>query len=186
MRIIIITATAALLLGSGIALSLQAVRTSSQPTEAPQEVAEAAAAPTLVAAAEPTPFEFRQVRTVPIKETGTSVDVQAAPSAEADEDRPAETADTKAPAAASVPLAVAALPERAEPQEAVAPSQRPVTRAHRTSKRSAAVAKPSRRARRKAEVAAEPEPQPAALAYDGRNEYHSPFHSVGKILGGSQ
>jgi len=194
MRIIIITATAALLLGSGIALSLQAVRTSSQPTEAPQEVAEAAAAPTLVAAAEPTPFEFRQVRTVPIKETGTSGDVQAAPSAEADEDRPAETADTKAPAAASVPLAVAALPEReasaaasvAEPQEAVAPSQRPVTRAHRTSKRSAAVAKPSRRARRKAEVAAEPEPQPAALAFDGRNEYHSPFHSVGKILGGSQ
>jgi hypothetical protein len=192
MRIIIITATAALLLGSGIALSLQAVRTSSQPTEAPQEVAEAAAAPTLVSAAEPTPFEFRQVRTVPIKETGTSGDVQAAPSAEADEDRPAETADTKAPAAASVPLA--ALPEReasgaasvAEPQEAVAPSQRPVTRAHRTSKRSAAVAKPSRRARRKAEVAAEPEPQPAALAYDGRNEYHSPFHSVGKILGGSQ
>ena len=60
MRIIIITATAALLLGSGMALSLQAVRTSSQPTEAPQEVAEAAAAPTLVAAAEPTPFEFRR------------------------------------------------------------------------------------------------------------------------------
>jgi hypothetical protein len=26
----------------------------------------------------------------------------------------------------------------------------------------------------------------AAMAYDGKNENHSPFHSLGKVFGGAQ
>jgi hypothetical protein len=127
MRIVIISAAAATLLGSGIAVSLQAIRLPIQPLEAPRAPSEAAAGPTLVAASEPTPFEFRQIRTVAVVEPGAArpnaaapapaevsqtAEVQPALRANSDDDRPAAVADTKAPAAPSAPTAVASLPQR--------------------------------------------------------------------------
>lgn len=210
MRIVIIGAAAAILLGSGIAVSLQAIRGPIQPVELPREPSEAAAAPPVVAAAELTPFEFRQVRTVPIIEPGAGrpnaaaatpagtpqTEVEPALRANADAGRAAATMDGKAPAALSVPMAVAALPQRqahevASPQdseqEQVSSSDRPTTKPHHTWKHSSALAKQSRGARRKADVATpQQEPTPTPLAYDGRNENHSPFSSLGKLFSGAQ
>jgi hypothetical protein len=215
MRIVIISAAAATLLGSGIAVSLQAIRPPIQPLEAPRAPSEAAAAPTLAAASEPTPFEFRQIRTVAVvepvaarpnaaaptpAEVPQTAEVQPALRANSDDDRPAPVADTKAPAAPSAPMAVASLPERqarvekqardvTSPQEskqAEVSADRPATRARHKWKRSSGLAKQSRRARRKAEVAATEEPPAAPPAYDGRNENHSPFSSLGKLFNGAQ
>ena len=69
-----------------------------------------------------------------------------------------------------------------EPKQEISSSERPVTRAHRASKRSFRVAKQSRRARRAAETAAAEPPAPPPV-YDGRNEYHSP---LGKLLGSAK
>jgi hypothetical protein len=218
MRIVILSAIAATLLGSGIAVSLQAIRAPIQPLEALREPSEAAAAPTIVVASEPTPFDFRQVRTVAVVEPGAGQpnaaaaapaeiprtdEIQPALRVNADEDRRAATADAKAPAAPSAPIAVASLPKRQaraerqardvtsvpspqESKQAEVSADRPATRARHTWKRSSGLAKQSRRARRKAEIAATEEPPAAPPAYDGRNENHGPFSSLGKLFNGAQ
>jgi hypothetical protein len=213
MRIVILGVTAASLLASGIALSLQATRAPSEPLEATREPSEATAAAPVVASFETTPFEFRQIRTVPVIEPQAApkapiaapaetrrtdyYEVEAAPRAEPEENRAPAKRDPKMPEAVSRPRSVAALSDKPTDEgttgpkhlkEEVSPSGRSFGDPSHARNRDWAEGKHSgaRPKRRATAVKEDPAPTPpAALAYDGSNENHSPFHSLGKLLSGA-
>jgi hypothetical protein len=211
MRTLILGIAAASLLASGIAFSLQVTRAPSGPLEATRKPSESAAAPAPVAASETTPIEFRQVRSVPILDPGAgrpnapaaapaetprtaSFEVEPAPRAGADQDRPADIAQAEAHEATSTRRTVASLSQNqndvaasAAERRAEASIERPLfTKPSHTRKRSSASAKPSRRSRHRAEIAATQAPPPGPPAYDGRNENHSPFSSLRQLFSGAQ
>jgi hypothetical protein len=212
MRTLILGVAAASLLASGIAFSLQATRAPSEPLEVTRKASEttAAPAPAAVAASEPTPIEFRQVRSVPVIEpAGGRPDAPAAahvetpqtdhfeaepaPQAGADQDRPADTSAVKVPetttsthttVASLSPSQTDAAASAQERNEEASSIDRPSTK--HTRRRSSAVAKPSRRGKPRAEIAAAQEPPAAPPAYDGSHENHSPFSSLRQLFGGAQ
>jgi hypothetical protein len=208
MRILILGVAAASLLASGMAFSLQATRAPSGPVEATRNPSESAAAP---AASEATPIEFRQVRSVPVRDPGAgrpdapaaapaetprtaSFEVEPAPRPGADQDRPADVAQAEAHEATSTRRTVASLSQNQNDVATSAPERRAEASIERrffttlshTRKRSSAIAKQSRRGKPRAEVAATQAPPPGPPAYDGRNENHSPFSSLRQLFSGAQ
>jgi hypothetical protein len=196
MRTVVLSISAAALLGTGVAFTVQGTRPPSRPIEAPQGLPQAAAvAPPQVAEVAPTPMTFRQVRSVSIAEPKPGA--EPSPQAAAEEDRtlrvaivgaggPAATASVAAPvlkAPANTKSVEAAAPNAST--EEAAPLERSATKPALARKRYTRHWRKNAR-RQAASKEDAPSLPPAALAYDGSHEEHTPLYSLGKVFGGAQ
>jgi hypothetical protein len=130
-------------------------------------------------------------------ETRGAQQVKSALGLDAAQGRPVANTETQAAETTSTPSTV--MPRRQKQRAEATPPEnlseevsssprRSETRSHSRQHYAAALVRHSRGKRQVQAAAAEkvaPTPPPA-LAYDGRNENHSPFHSLGKVLGGAQ
>jgi hypothetical protein len=211
MRTVMLGGAAAILLGSGVALSLQAIRAPSEPLQAIREPSPEVVARELLArelseatAASPadavaaTPMTFRQVRRVPMviesavtpnapeaapAETRSTDEVETALRMEDEQDRAGSESDAEL---ASTPPTITPRPQKQAAN--VSSSSRPSAKRSHARRRyvalvSRSLGKPKRGTGSKEDSAPMP---PAALAYDGSNENHNPFNSLGKVFSGMQ
>jgi hypothetical protein len=192
MRTLILSVATASLLGFGVAFTFQATRHVQPSSAASEEPMQATPAePPVVAAA--TPITFRSVQSVAIVEP--KAPSGASPQSEAEE-HPAAASGVQASegVGSAAPLVLPPAEQQTADTDApggmktAATSQRVSSKRLQRRQHSAVLVTNSRSKRRfqaAKEEKAEPLPPPA-LAYDGNNEYHSPFHSLGKVFSGAQ
>ena len=192
MRTLILSVATASLLGFGVAFTFQATRHLPPSSAASEEPLQATPAePPVVVAA--TPITFRSVKSVAVVEPGALSG--ASPQSDAEE-HPAAASGVQAPegVGSAAPLVLPPVEQQTAVTDApggikeTATSQRVSSKRLQRRQHSAVLVTNSRNKRRfqaAKEEKAEPVP-PSALAYDGSNEYHSPFHSLGKVFSGAQ
>ena len=196
MRTVILSISAVALLVAGVAFTVEATRPPSWPIEAPQGLLQpAAVAASQVAEVAPTLMTFRQVRSVSIAEPKPMMEASTQAAADEEDRTPMVTARTERQAAtASVAAPVVEAPVNTKSAEAAAPnvSTEPTAPVERSATKPAPARKPyARHWRRNARGQAAskedaPSLPPAALAYDGSNEEHTPLYSLRKIFGGGK
>jgi hypothetical protein len=195
MRTVILSISAATLLGTGVAFTVQAMRSAPRPIDAAQAGSDASAAAPQAAAIEITPMDFRQVRSVSIVEP--KAEIEASHHASAEEERTAfVTAYAGSPEpAASVAMPAVERPTKKNLAEAAAPDELNEGAAASVQPPSAKPANPrnrhARHSRRNVRVQAASKEEAVslpstALAYDGSHDYHTPLYSLRKLLGGTQ
>jgi hypothetical protein len=196
MRTVILSFSAAALLAIGVAFSVQATRPPSRPIEAAQDLPEApvAAAPQVVGVA-PTPMTFRQVRSVSVAEPKPMTERSAQAAAEKDRIRQIVIPEAEGHVATTAAAApVLDVPVTAKSAEAAvrSPSTQqaaPVERQTKTALAGKRYVSHSRKNARRQPATKEDAPPslpPAALAYDGSHEEHTPLYSLRKIFRGAQ
>jgi hypothetical protein len=197
MRTLILSISAATLLGTGVAFTVQATRQPSRPIEAAQDTPGAFAVPAAPQVAEvaSTPMTFRQVRSVSIAEPKPMIEAPHEAAADEEDRTSIVTADAEGHAArTSVAAPVVEAPTNTKSAEAAAPnaSNKEAAPVERSATKPAQARKPyARHGRRNARGQAAskedaPSLPPAALAYDGSNEEHTPLYSLRKIFRGAQ
>jgi hypothetical protein len=195
MRTVILSISAATLLGTGVAFTVQATRSPSRPIKAAQQASEASAGAPQAAEVATTPMNFRQVRSVSIAEPKPMVEPSTPAAAKQDHTSPLAIADAEGDTArASVAAPVLKAPANTKSVEAAAPnaSTEEAAPLERSATKPAHAHKPyathwRRKARRQAASKEDaPSLPPAALAYDGSHEEHTPLYSLRKVFGGAQ